>query len=136
MEMDEPSTSGKRVSVRDVAFVDRINMMLEDAQLSDGDSDVDDPVDDSDADPDYVLSEEEQHEDLADFDDSGDDSSTEEDPEHEVLLNDNSSLPKYIFGRLKKMRMAHHIRGVQKNLIEILVCVPLLTTFLGVGCQD
>lgn len=102
MEMDEPSTSGKRVSVRDVAFVDRINMMLEDAQLSDGDSDVDDPVDDSDADPDYVLSEEEQHEDLADFDDSGDDSSTEEDPEHEVLLNDNNSLPKYIFGRLKK----------------------------------
>lgn len=100
--MDPPGSSNNEISVGDSAFVDRINFMLEDAQLSD-DSDIDDPVDDSDADPDYILSEEEEQDDFVDVDDEDDNSNDEEEePEGELLTIDNSNLPEYIFGRMRK----------------------------------
>lgn len=52
--MEQPSTS-RQASVRDNYFTNRINLMLQYADLSD----LSMPVDDSDTDPKYILWEEE-----------------------------------------------------------------------------
>lgn len=114
--MDRPGSIKNEISVGDSAFFYRINLMLlEDAQLSD-DSDIDDPVDDSDADPDYILSEEEEQDDLVDVDDEDDNSNDEEEePERELLTIDNSDLPEYIFGRMRKNESDPTISMVYKK---------------------
>lgn len=113
--MDRPDSSNNEISVGDSAFVDRINFMLEDAQLSD-DSDIDDPVDDSDADPDYILSEE------------------EEEPERELLTIDNSNLPEYIFGRMRKNESGPPYPWCTKKPNRNPRVRTRLITFLEAGC--
>lgn len=121
--MDKPSTS-KRISVEDDSFVNRINSMLEDL----GSENSDTTVDDSDADPDFILSEDEQQEDVlagCEDEDGAIENENQEIMEHrpiqyavvheeemeqdenELLCNNNivvdsNRLPEFIFGRMKK----------------------------------
>lgn len=57
--MDRAGTS-RDIDVRDKDFTHRVNMMLDDS-FSGEESDLDDPVDNSDADPDFILPNETNH---------------------------------------------------------------------------
>lgn len=126
--MDKPSTSRqvnqprlvRSVNVRENDFALRVNRMIHDVSyVSSDESDV---VDDSDADPDYVLPEENPHDDecsseepddqrrqpiapdemmLTANDEVGDDDDPllDELPQGDVQ---NPTLPEYIFSRLRK----------------------------------
>lgn len=95
--MDRPSTS-RGVSLNDRDYIRRIDRMLNDEELSEYEDSGED-VDDSDADPDYVLP---QNHDVSDSDTTDlDDGDALLQNEGEIVLVD-TSLPEYVFGRLKK----------------------------------
>lgn len=97
--MDQPSTS-RHVSVRDSNFGSRINLMLNDVVLSDDDIDSSESVDDSDEDPDYVVS---GDSDGSTEDDSSSDSESDDavGEQNEIVIIDNN-IPRVVSGRMKK----------------------------------
>lgn len=95
--MDRPSTSSG-VPSTSKAFPEVINRMLRDVELS---ASEESDVDDSDADPDYVLSDDHRESDTnTDSDSDSDDESLL--TEAEVRDTTATDLPEYVFGRLKK----------------------------------
>lgn len=112
--MDMPSTSNmdssegrqpisrRPVRVNEPNYMDRIVSMLnEEMNDSDGDSGEDSFIDDSDADPDFILpgTNERENDGLSEFDNSSS-SDNEEQPATEEIPQ--RRLPKYVFGRLRK----------------------------------
>lgn len=95
--MDGPSTStGINISDKNFCFV--INRLLNDEELSDTEEESEE-VDDSDADPDFIIEDETDYE---------SDSSSEDDAVNNMLLNEGQivrvdrDLPKYVIRRLRK----------------------------------
>lgn len=106
--MDRPGSS-KSVSTHDPDFSDQIRRLLESGNVEDDGSDVDiDDVDDSDADPDFVIEDiNRQYEGSSGSEDEDEALMEEVDNEDEGnyivnIVAENTSLPPYFIERMKK----------------------------------